>query len=88
MGSVGKKKKQIQFRYYEIPQNQPLMALLGESWIRPYGEGVDCLHFHNYMEIGYCYDGLGDLVLDEQVIKYKPDMFSVIPKNYPHTTNS
>lgn len=88
MSSVGKRKKQIQFRYYEIPQNQPLMALLGESWIRPYGEGIDCLHFHNYMEIGFCYDGQGDLVLDEQIVKYKPDMFSIIPKNFPHTTNS
>ena len=88
MSSVGKRKKQIQFRYYEIPQNQPLMALLGESWIRPYGEGIDCLHFHNYMEIGFCYDGQGDLVLDERIVKYKPDMFSIIPKNFPHTTNS
>ncbi|MBP3476193.1 MAG: helix-turn-helix transcriptional regulator [Lachnospiraceae bacterium] len=88
MSSGSKKKKQIQFRYYEIPQNQPLMALLGEYWIRPYGEGVDCLHFHNYMEIGFCYDGAGDLVLDEQINKYGPDMFTVIPKNFPHTTDS
>ncbi len=47
MGNVSRKKKQIQFRYYEIPQNQPLMALLGDYWIRPYGEGVDSLHCHN-----------------------------------------
>ncbi len=88
MGNVSKKKKQIQFRYYEIPQNQPLMALLGESWIRPYGEGVECLHFHNYMEIGFCYDGVGELVLDDQIVRYMSDTFSIIPKNFPHTTNS
>ncbi|MCD7725821.1 MAG: AraC family transcriptional regulator [Clostridiales bacterium] len=85
---MSRKKKQIQFRYYEIPQNQPLMALLGDYWIRPYGEGVDSLHFHNYMEIGFCYDGKGELVLDEQIISYGPDMFTVIPKNFPHTTES
>lgn len=88
MSGTGKRKKQIQFRYYEIPQNQPLMALLGEYWVRPYGEGVDYLHFHNYMEIGFCYDGTGNVVLDEQIVNYHKDMFSVIPKNFPHTTNS
>lgn len=58
------KKKEIEFRYYEIPQNEPCIALLGEAWVRPYG--MDSLHFHNYMEIGFCYDGIGELVLDEQ----------------------
>ncbi len=85
---AAKKKREIEFRYYEIPQNEPCIALLGEAWIRPYGEDVDCLHFHNYMEIGYCYDGIGEVVLDEQVIPYKADMLTVIPKNFPHGTNS
>ena len=61
---AAKKKHEIEFRYYEIPQNEPCMALLGEAWIRPYG--MDSLHFHNYMEIGFCYDGIGEVVLDEQ----------------------
>ncbi len=80
------KKKEIEFRYYEIPQNEPCMALLGEAWIRPYG--MDSLHFHNYMEIGYCYDGIGDMVLDEEIIPYQPDMITVIPRNFPHNTAS
>ncbi len=83
-----RRKKEIQFRYYEIPQDEPCLALLGEAWVRPYGDGVDCLHFHNYMEIGFCYDGDGEIILDEESIPYKPDMFTVIPKNYPHNTNS
>ena len=80
------KKKEIEFRYYEIPQNEPCIALLGEAWVRPYG--MDSLHFHNYMEIGFCYDGIGELVLDEQTIPYKQGMFTVIPKNFPHNTAS
>lgn len=83
-----KKKQEIEFRYYEIPQNEPCIALLGEAWIRPYGEDMDCLHFHNYMEIGYCYDGSGEVVLDDETVSYKPDMFTIIPKNFPHNTNS
>ncbi len=85
---AAKKKQEIEFRYYEIPQNEPCIALLGEAWVRPYGEDIDCLHFHNYMEIGYCQDGVGEVMLDEQVISYKPGMFTVIPKNFPHNTNS
>lgn len=83
-----KRKEQIEFRFYEIPQNQPVLALLGEKWIQNYGTGVDKLHFHNYMEIGYCYGGDGDLVLDEEYMRFGTDMFSVIPKNYPHHTSS
>lgn len=88
MNGANKKKKQLQFRYYEIPQNEPCMALLGEAWVRPYGDGVECLHFHNYMEIGFCYDGLGVVILDEEKVPYSAGMFTVIPKNFPHNTES
>lgn len=88
MTNGAKKKKDIQFRYYEIPQNEPCLALLGDAWIRPYGDRVDCQHFHNYMEIGFCYDGIGTVELDEENIPYKADMFTVIPKNFPHNTKS
>ena len=83
-----KKQDKLEFRYYEIPQNQPLLALLGEKWVQNYGYGIDFLHFHNYMEIGYCYGGTGDLVLDEVTHRFDGRMYSIIPKNYPHTTNS
>lgn len=78
----------MQFRYYEIPQNEPCLALLGEAWVRPYGDGMDCQHFHNYMEIGVCYDGTGIVELDEEIIPYQPNMFTIIPKNFPHNTES
>lgn len=83
-----RRQDKLEFRYYEIPQNQPLLALLGEKWVQNYGAGIDFLHFHNYLEIGYCYGGTGDLVLDEASRRFDGKMFSVIPKNYPHTTNS
>lgn len=88
MNGGNRKKKQIQFRYYEIPQGEPCLALLGEAWVRPYGDGVDCQHFHNYMEIGFCYSGTGEMMLDEETVPYRENMFSVIPKNYPHNTES
>jgi len=86
---MGKKKKEtMELRYYDIPQNEYVLALLGEEWIREYGTEIINLHFHNRMEIGYCREGKGTLKLDEEVIPYEPGMLSIIPKNYPHTTDS
>ena len=49
---MGKKKKDtIELRFYEIPQNEYVLALLGENWIRDYGHDEVHLHFHNLMEI-------------------------------------
>lgn len=83
-----KKKPTIEFRFYEIPQGQSCLALLGEKWIRVYGEAINTLHFHNLFEVGYCRYGNGIVVLDERVCQYETDMFTVIPPNYPHTTTS
>jgi AraC-like DNA-binding protein len=83
-----KKKEKVELRYYDIPQKEGVLALLGENWVRSYGDGIDYPHFHNLLEIGVCRSGTGELVLDSRIVPYGPDMISVIPKNYPHTTNS
>ncbi len=85
----GKKKKpKMEFRYYKMPEGRKVFALLGEKWIQQYGRDIDFLHFHNYMEIGYCYEGSGVLTLGKEDCRFEGGEFSVIPKNYPHTTNS
>ena len=84
-----KKKKQVaEFRYYQMPENRAMFALLGEKWRQQYGRDIDYLHFHNYLEIGYCYEGRGNMMLGEQEVSYHGGIFTVIPKNYLHTTNS
>ena len=86
---MGKKKKDIlELRFYDVPQNEYVLALTGESWIREYGHDEPNMHFHNLYEIGYCKDGNGALVLDKTTYEYQPDMVSLIPHNYPHTTIS
>ena len=86
---MGRKKREtIEFRFYEVPQGQCCLALLGEAWIRVYGIDEKYLHFHNLFEIGYCRNGAGDLILDEKIVKYETGMFSLIPANFPHTTIS
>lgn len=83
-----KKKRTVEFRYYDLPQKECVLAMLGENWIRKYGDGIECLHFHNLLEIGYCRDGYGIMTLNEKILPYAPGVVSVIPRNYPHTTNS
>lgn len=48
-----RRKNRMEYRYYRMPVGSPILAFLGEKWVQTYGEGIDCLHFHNYMEIAY-----------------------------------
>ena len=85
-----KKKKRMEYRYYEIPTGSYVLPLLGKGWEQEYGVEYpdDMLHFHNYMEVGYCYYGDGNVIIEDRDYEYKGDMFTVIPANIPHTTNS
>ncbi len=86
---MGRKKRDtIEFRFYEIPQGQSCLALLGEKWIMVYGKDDKYQHFHNLFEVGFCRHGNGELILDEKVCRYESNMLSVIPANYPHVTYS
>ena len=70
---MGKKKKDtMELRFYEVPQNEYVLALLGDSWIRDYGHDESNLHFHNLMEIGYCKHGTGELILNEESKPFEP----------------
>ncbi len=84
--SMDGKKENVEFRYYEMPMGRFDLALLGEKWITTYRTGVQ--HFHNYFEIGYCYEGGGILYLGEEIQKYNPGTISLIPANYPHGVHS
>ena len=86
--SSKKKKPKMEYRFYEIPAGSPVLALLGEKWKQSYGRDIDYLHFHNHLEIGFCYDGEGTLTLKDDEVPFGGQMFSVIPRNFPHTTNS
>ncbi|MBO5293125.1 MAG: helix-turn-helix transcriptional regulator [Lachnospiraceae bacterium] len=84
----GKRKEQIEFRYYEMPENLPILALMGDSWKMEYGKDTPGLHFHNFMEIGYCHYGAGTMTVENDEIRFEPDTFTIIPKNVPHKTLS
>ena len=84
-----REKQKMEFRYYDIPKGEYVMAKLGKGWEQEYGLGYGrMLHFHNYMEIGYCYHGDGELLIENRSYHYGDHMFTVIPANIPHTTIS
>lgn len=85
---TSRKKQEIELRFYEIPQGELVLPLIGTGWIREYGNDISGLHFHNLMEIGYCWEGEGEMILDDTSIPYSSGMLTVIPANYPHTTKS
>lgn len=85
---MGKKKPKMEFRYYQMPAGNYVLALLGEKWEQNYGRDIDYLHFHNYLEIGFCYYGNGSITLGEEELEFQGREFTVIPANYPHTTLS
>lgn len=81
-----KKRDNIELRYYEIPQTPPLIALLGDRWVLNYG--TDPTHFHNFMEIGYCYYGRGTMYFGSEELEFQDGSITVIPVNFPHHTKS
>lgn len=83
-----KKKKPAEFHFYEIPQDESVLALTGSKWIQVYGENIHNMHFHNLLEIGYCHYGDGDLVIEDDTYRFDAGMISCIPANYLHVTRS
>ena len=83
-----KKKESVELRFYDVPQSETVLALMGESWDRVYGHEENKLHFHNLMEIGICRRGAGVLYLDEEEYRYKTGAISIFPENFSHITSS
>lgn len=58
-----KAKKNVEFRYYVIPNDEIVLPLMGSTWNKEYGEGKERLHFHNYYEVGICHEGKCEMIL-------------------------
>ncbi len=85
-----RKRDKIEFRFYELPQSECVLALMGERWVGVYGnaERPSELHFHNLFELGCCRHGEGQMMLNDKPVDYHGGMLSLIPANYPHNTVS
>lgn len=84
--AMKKRKEKMEYRYYEMPDKEWVMPLLGEEWIRSYG--LDYTHFHNYMEVGVCHYGKGEVIIEDQHYPFCGGQVTLIPPNVPHDTRS
>ena len=72
--------QKAEYRYYEISQDLPVMALSGKKWEIIYG--TDNMHFHNCLEIGYCHYGNGTICVAEKELPYHAGTITFIPKTH------
>lgn len=78
----------IEYRIYELEPDKPFMCLYGDAW-RISDVLSDRLHFHNCLEIGYCFSDSGFLGFENGVnIPFKARDIFLIPRFVPHTTCS
>ncbi len=85
---MSKPKKVItEYRHYDLSPDFPLLVLHGERW-HISDVKADRLHFHNCLEIGVCHSHEGRIDLGDHSVKYKAGDFTLIARNYPHTTYS
>ena len=67
----------MELRYYDIPQNEFLIALQNQNWQNKCQTEEGGLHFHNLLEIGLCVQGYGIMRLEEEnrYAEYYPRKF-------------
>lgn len=86
------KKRILDFRFYDFPQDEPYLLFYGPDWHRVYGYDekggqINNLHFHNGLEVGICTGGVGVIQYDNGETKpYKKGIVSIVPRNIPHNT--
>lgn len=78
-------REKAEYRYYEMPPGGQALLLTREEI---YKEKADVMHFHNVMEIGYCYRGEGVMYLKNEKIFFHEGTFTMIPREFPHVTVS
>lgn len=89
MPQTGARKPELEYRFYNIDSGHFFLPKVGDGWEQEYGKGLNGqLHFHNLMEIGYCFHGSGTVVIGDKKERYSDDFFTIIPKHIPHTTMS
>lgn len=79
-----RKQEKIQLHYYEMPRESYVLLRQGEELPRDGERDSQGLHFHNYLEIGYCSRGEGILAFEKEEYSYFSQTFCIIPKNCPH----
>lgn len=82
------KKSNIYLRVEYTPHNLPLdLPIVPLSW-KTADQPITFLHFHNCIEIGYCYSGSGIIRVENKVLPFETGDISIICPNTMHLSQS
>lgn len=75
------------YESYDFSPNFPVNYLGNQSY-SPSVDPVSYMHYHNYMELGYCYKGSGIFFIDEKVLPFSTGDASIVFENQIHIAQS
>lgn len=81
-----KKKRYVEDHIFRIYPDYPLMVLDKIAWAKAGAE--DPLHFHYYLEIGYCYEGQGTIISEGKEAAFCSGSISLVAPNLLHATRN
>ena len=73
---------ELEYHNSDIPIHTSAFAFIGN--IGKFGSGGKTAHFHNCMEIGYCYEGSGIGLIEDKEVAYKQGDICVIAPDTIH----
>lgn len=71
----------------ELPADFPILCMHGDLWYS-HNYSITMVHFHNCLQIGYCYKGRGYFLIDSSLHPYEEECVSVIPPKITHHCTS
>lgn len=77
----------VVFGPLELPKSFPITHP-GKGSYSPPTEPISFMHYHNCLEIGYCYKGCGIFFVDEKVLPFSAGASSIIFENQIHIAQS
>ena len=70
----------LEYRYYDLPQDFPIIGLLENNFVfkEDLTPDITLLHFHNCIEISYCYAGDKIVFAEEKTLDFSTGDICVI----------
>ena len=77
----------IFYRHFDLPKHFPVIGLLGNAW-QSTPDPVTRQHFHNCLEIGFLFEGKGELYAGDETLSFEAPCLLVLPPRLPHANRA
>lgn len=75
--------KETVFCPVKLPVDFPILCMRTDHWYTE-NQAVNMLHFHNCLQIGYCYEGNGHSLVEGRLMEFESGNVTVIPAKAQH----